>query len=308
MNSKVGIPVIDAHSHYFTANTLRSWLQRGRTMESFTNRTSSRTDMKSIELPGTDWDTAKKWVDELDKYGIQAMGVMVGDEAYDEFLDTTNKFPGRFLGYRNINPSDADAVQKLEQAAKAGFYGIKLYPSSWKGMKVYDEEVYPIYEACLKHGLLVFLHFGITIGGQADLRNGNPIDIQVPSRDFPELVFIIAHFGAGWFREVLLMQYQADNVYMDSSGSNSWMKYLPYDIDLKQIFKKAITTGGSHKVLFGTDSTFFPRGWRINILEAQYTACKKLEADGIISEEDIEKIFFTNIQELTGFKPKALTS
>ncbi|MBD3207107.1 hypothetical protein GF319_12300, partial [Candidatus Bathyarchaeota archaeon] len=75
MNSKVGIPVIDAHSHYFTADTLRSWLQRGRTMESFTNRTSSRTDMKSIELPGADWDTAKKWVDELDKYGIQAMGV-----------------------------------------------------------------------------------------------------------------------------------------------------------------------------------------------------------------------------------------
>ncbi|MBD3207559.1 amidohydrolase family protein [Candidatus Bathyarchaeota archaeon] len=277
-------------------------------MESFTNRTSSRTDMKSIELPGADWDTAKKWVDELDKYGIQAMGVMVGDEAYEEFLDTIERFPERFLGYRNINPSDEDAVQKLEQAAKAGFYGIKLYPSSWKRMKVYDEEVYPIYEACVKHSLLVFLHFGITIGGQADLRNGNPIDIQVPSRDFPELNFIIAHFGAGWFREVLLMQYQADNVYMDSSGSNSWMKYLPYDLDLKQIFKKAITTGGSHKVLFGTDSTFFPRGWRINILEAQYTACKELEADGIINEEDIEKIFFTNIQELTGFKPKALIS
>jgi len=303
MNSKVGIPVIDAHSHYFTVNTLRSWLQRGRTMESFANRTSSRTDMKSIELPGEDWDTAQKWVDELDKYGIQAMGVMVGDEAYEEFLDTIDRFPGRFLGYRNINPSDEEAVQKLEQAAKSGFHGIKLYPSSWKGMKVYDEEVYPIYEACLKHGLLVFLHFGITIGGQADLRNGNPIDIQVPSRDFPELKFIIAHFGAGWFREVLLMQYQADNVYMDSSGSNSWMKYMPYDLDIKQIFKKAITTGGSYKVLFGTDSTFFPRGWRINILEAQYNACKELEADGIIKEEDINRLFYSNILELTGFKP-----
>jgi len=303
MNSKVGIPVIDAHSHYFTANTLRSWLSRGRTMESFTKRTSSRTDMDSIELPDEEWDTAQRWVDELDKYGIQAMGVMVGNEAYDEFLETKNRFPGRFLGYRNINPSEPDAIQKIKAAAHEGFYGIKLYPSSWKGVKVYDEVVYPVYEQCLKQDLIIFLHFGITIGGQSDLRNGNPIDIQVPSRDFPELNFIIAHFGAGWFREVLLMQYQADNVYMDSSGSNSWMNYLPYDLDLKQIFKKAILSGGSSKVLFGTDSTFFPRGWRINILEAQYKACKELESDGLITKEGINQVFYANILDLTGFTP-----
>jgi predicted TIM-barrel fold metal-dependent hydrolase len=89
----------------------------------------------------------------------------------------------------------------------------------------------------------------------------------VPSRDYPDLKFIIAHFGAGFFREVLLMQYQADNVYMDSSGSNIWMKYLPYDLDLKGIFKHAIKAGGANKILFGTDSTFFPRGFRYNIAE-----------------------------------------
>jgi predicted TIM-barrel fold metal-dependent hydrolase len=260
--------------------------------------------MKNIELPEEGWDTAKRWVDELDRYGIQAMGVMIGDESYLEFLETKKRFPRRFLGYRNINPADPEAVEKVRQAAREGFYGIKLYPSSWKKLRVYDEEIYPIYEICLKHNLLVFLHFGITIGDQADLRGGNPIDIQVPSRDFPKLKFIIAHFGAGWFREVLLMQYQADNIYMDTSGSNSWMKYMPYDLDLKQIFKKAIITGGSKKVLFGTDSTFFPRGWRINILENQYQACCELKLDEVIEEEDIRRIFYKNIKELTGFNPK----
>ncbi|MCW4048560.1 MAG: amidohydrolase family protein [Candidatus Bathyarchaeota archaeon] len=303
MDSKVGIPVIDAHSHYFNADTLRNWLSRGRTMESFAKRTSSRTDMTSIELPDENFDTAQRWVDELDKYGIETMGVMVGVEAYDEFLETMKRFPDRFIGYANINPAEPDATDKVKKAHKDGFKGIKLYPSSWKGMKAYDEIVYPVYEACKEKDMLVFLHFGITIGGQADLRNGNPIDIQVPSRDFPGLKFIIAHFGAGWFREVLMMQYQADNVYMDSSGSNSWMKYLPYDIDLKQVFKKALTTGGSHKVLFGTDSTFFPRGWRINVLEAQYRACKELEADGVITSEDIHNVFYGNIQRMTGYKP-----
>ena len=302
MDSKVNIPVIDAHSHYFNANILRSWKERGRTVESFSSRTRSRTDMTSIELPDETWDTGQRWVDELDRYGVQAVGMMVGDEAYDEFLLTMKRFPGRFIGYRNINPGEADAVKKVHDAALNGFKGVKLYPSSWKSMKVYDDVVYPIYEACLKDRLLVFLHFGITIGGQADLRNGNPIDIQVPSRDFPELKFVIAHFGAGWFREVLLMQYQADNVYMDSSGSNSWMKYMPYDLDLKQIFKKTITAGGSHKVLFGTDSTFFPRGWRMNVFEAQYRALMKLKSEGIVNDDAVNMIFHDNVAGLTGYR------
>ncbi len=296
--SKLGIPVIDAHAHYFNVNTMQNWLKRGRTMESFANRTKSRTDMTSIELPDENWDTAQKWVNELDKYGIETMGVMVGPEAYDEFKETMKRFPGRFIGYANINPLDADAGDKVEQAARDGFKGIKLYPSSWRDLKVYDEPCYPVYDACKRNDMLVFLHFGITIGGQADLRNGNPIDIQVPSRDYPELNFIIAHFGAGWFREVLLMQYQTDNVYMDSSGSNSWMRYLPYDLNLKMIFRKAIQAGGSKKVLFGTDSTFFPRGWRINVLEAQVNACRELKADGIIKDEDIANIFHDNIKHL----------
>lgn len=298
MNSKLGLPVIDAHAHYFNVNTMQNWLKRGRTMETFANRTKTRTDMTSIELPDENWDTAQRWVDELDKYGIERMGVMVGPEAYDEFKETMKRFPDRFIGYANIYPAEPDAADKVKQAARDGFKGIKLYPSSWKDLKVYDEPCYPVYDVCKSNDMLIFLHFGITIGGQADLRNGNPIDIQVPSRDYPELNFIIAHFGAGWFREVLLMQYQADNVYMDSSGSNSWMKYLPYDLDLKMIFKKAIQAGGSNKILFGTDSTFFPRGWRFNVLESQVAACRELLADGIIKEEDISNIFHENIKRL----------
>ena len=308
MDSKVGIPVVDAHSHYFSTNTLRSWLTRGRTMESFTNRTKTRTDMTSIELPDEGMDVAQRWVDELDRHGVEAMGVMVGNDAYDEFLEAVDRFPGRFLGYHNINPKDPDAAERVDRAAGDGFYGIKLYPSSWRDLRVYDEPCYPVYEAAKERGMLVFLHFGITIGGQADLRSGNPIDIQIPARDFPDVNFVIAHFGAGYFRETLMMQYQADNVYMDSSGSNSWMRYQSHPLDLKTIFRQALTAGGPEKTLFGTDSTFFPRGWRVNVLEAQYRALKELseEEDPLIDEEGIGKVFRGNILRLTGFKPLKL--
>ena len=302
MDSMVGIPVVDAHSHYFSADTLRSWMTRGRTMESFTNRTKSRTDMTSIELPEEGMDTARRWVDELDRHGIEAMGVMVGDEAYDEFLETMDRFPGRFIGYHNIDPKDPDAAGHVAEVAGEGFKGIKLYPSTWSDLRVYHPQCYPVYEAAGELGLLVFLHFGITIGGQGDLRGGNPIDLQIPARDFPGVRFVIAHFGAGFFRETLMMQYQADNVYMDSSGSNSWMKYQSHPLDLKTIFKQALNAGGAEKILFGTDSTFFPRGWRINVLEAQHRVLVELseEEDPVVDGEGIRKIFRGNILELMG--------
>jgi hypothetical protein len=308
MLSKVGIEVVDAHAHFFTASTLKAWSLRGRTRESFENRTKTRTDMTSIELPDESTDVARQWVDEMDRYGITAMGFMVGAEAYDEFLKAKARFPGRFMGYANINPGDPEAAEKVEKAARDGLQGIKLYPSSWPELHTYDAACYPVYEAARKHRFPVFLHFGITIGGQADLRHGNPLDIQVPSRDFPDLNFVIVHFGAGFFRELLLLQYQADNVYMDSSGSNSWMKYLPYDLDIRKIFEKAINAGGAEKVIYGTDSTFFPRGYRINILEQQYGAVKSLSEgpDAIVSEEDIDAIFRGNILRLNRFTPKKL--
>lgn len=308
MLSKVGIEVVDAHAHFFTASTLKAWSLRGRTREGFEQRTRSRTDMTSIELPDESTDVAQQWVDEMDRYGITAMGFMVGAEAYDDFLEAKTRFPERFMGYANINPGDPEAAEKVDKAAKDGLQGIKLYPSSWPDLHTYDAACYPVYEAALKHRFPVFLHFGITIGGQADLRHGNPLDIQVPSRDFPDLNFVIAHFGAGFFRELLLLQYQADNVYMDSSGSNSWMRYLPYDLDLRKIFERAITAGGAEKVIFGTDSTFFPRGFRVNILEQQYEAVRSLSEgpDAIVSVEDIYAIFRGNILRLNGFTPKKL--
>ncbi len=306
MLSKVGIKVVDAHAHFFTSSTLKAWSIRGRTREGFEKRTQTRTDMTTIELPDDSTDVPKMWVDEMDRYGISAMGFMVGEEAYSEFLNAKARFPGRFMGYVNINPGDPKAAEKVEKAAKDGFQGIKLYPSSWSELHTYDPPCYLVYDAALKHNLPVFLHFGITIGGQADLRHGNPLDIQVPSRDFPDLNFVIVHFGAGFFRELLLLQYQADNIYMDSSGSNSWMKYLPYDLDIRKIFEKAIITGGPEKVIFGTDSTFFPRGFRINILEQQYAAVKSLNEgpNAIISDEDIDSIFRKNILRLNSFTPK----
>jgi uncharacterized protein len=304
LKSEFGIEVIDAHAHFMTARSIKAWSQRGRSLTSFQKRTRSRTDIKSIEAPDENFDAAKRWADELNRYNISSVGFMIGPETYDEFLEACKRFPGYFLGYLNVQPTDPEAPKKIRRAAEDGFYGIKLYPSNWRDTHVYNEQMYPIYEEALRSKLLVICHFGVSIGGDADLRSGNPIDIQIPARDFPDLNFMIAHFGAGWYREVLLLQYQVDNVYMDSSGSNIWMKYLPQDLTLKDVFRHALRAGGPDKIVFGTDSTFFPRGFRINVLKEQLKVVQSLKMDGLIDDEGIARIFSENHKRLTGYKPR----
>ena len=116
MQSRLEIEVVDAHAHFFTANTLKAWSLRGRTRDSFEERTRTRTDMTSIDLPDETWDVAQMWVDEMDKYGISAMGFMVGNEAYNEFVEAMKRFPGRFMGYANINPKELNAVKDVKRA------------------------------------------------------------------------------------------------------------------------------------------------------------------------------------------------
>ncbi|MBD3406801.1 MAG: amidohydrolase family protein [Candidatus Lokiarchaeota archaeon] len=295
------LEVIDAHAHFFTHSMLKEWFSDPENLERMKARVKYQTDVGTFEFPEEPWDTGKMWIDEMDKYGISAMGMMISPQAWDEFNEARNRFPGRFLGYAHVDPED-NPVETVKRAGRDGFQGIKLYPSSGSH-HVYDKLLfYPIYEEARKHNLLVVIHFGITIGNEANLRYGNPLDIQKPALDFPELNFMIAHFGAGFFRETLMLMYQTENVVMDSSGSNSWMKYLPYDLSIQKIFEKALRAGAACRVIFGTDSSFFPRGFRYNILEEQYKAVKSLCPQLCYSEDDVSLIFKENILRLTDFE------
>jgi len=302
IESSVGIPVVDSHAHFFTYDMLKEWLSDPERVERMQQRVKYQTDMSPLELPDESWDIGAMWIDELDKYGIEAIGMMISPNTWDEFLETRKRFPGRFMAYANIDPSEENAVELIRKAGRDDFEGIKLYPSTWD-FHTYDEICYPVYEEAAKHDLLVILHFGITIGSTANLRYGNPLDIQKPAQDFPELDFMIAHFGAGFFRECLMLLYQVPNVVMDSSGSNSWMKYQPYNLDLEKIFERALVAGASCRTVFGTDSSFFPRGFRIDILEKQYQAVDSLREKLNLTQEDIDLIFHDNILRLTGFEP-----
>lgn len=62
------------------------------------------------------------------------------------------------------------------------------------------------------------------------------------------------------------------NVYLDTSSSNNWMRYEEAHLDLRAVFRRVLDVIGPQRLLFGTDSSFFPRGWNAGILETQSKA------------------------------------
>ena len=44
---------------------------------------------------------------------------------------------------------------------------------------------------------------------------------------FPNVSFVVPHFGAGFLQETLMLGAQCNNAYVDTSSSNGWMRTHP---------------------------------------------------------------------------------
>jgi hypothetical protein len=126
-----------------------------------------------------------------------------------------------------------------------------------------------------------------------DLRLGDPLGVAAVAQRYSSVPVIIPHFGAGLLREALMAAEQSPNIHLDTSSSNSWMKYYP-GLTLEAVFRQALGVVGSSRLLFGTDSSFFPRGWQKPIFDAQAAALTAVGA----SEDDRDQIFGGNFERL----------
>ena len=151
-------------------------------------------------------------------------------------------------------------------------------------------------------GTAVFVHCGVLSVGVRkklglpspfDIRFGNPIDLHGVALRYPSVPIIVPHFGAGFFREALMLADLCPNVLLDTSSSNGWMKYQ-VGLTLGDVFRQALAVVGPDRLLFGTDSSFFPRGWVRDVYEQQSSALDEIGA----SAEVREKIFGGNFDRL----------
>jgi len=126
-----------------------------------------------------------------------------------------------------------------------------------------------------------------------DLRLGDPLALAATAVRFPTVPVIVPHFGAGFFREALMAAEACPSIHLDTSSSNGWVKYVP-GLTVVEAFRRALSIVGPNRLIFGTDSSFFPRGWHRVIYGAQRTALDELGVEAASSE----KIFAGNFERI----------
>lgn len=162
--------------------------------------------------------------------------------------------------------------------------------------RIDDKSAYPAWEVAAKHGIPVLIHFGMqgAAGGIAFNDKINPAYLEPVARDFPTVNFVVPHFGIQFVKELLFLCWSCPNVHVDTSGSNQWVRWMPYDLTLEDLFRKFLATIGPERILFGTDSSWFPRGFAMPYLQEQMRICRFLG----VKHNDLQLIFGSNAARL----------
>jgi len=255
------------------------------------------------EAPGTAAALADRWVAELDRH-LVSRAALIASAPVDaaSVSEAVARHPGRFVGFFMVDPTRDEAAPGAAAALDRGLRAICLFPAMHH-FRVDDDRVRALFDlAASKPGTAVFVHCGVlSIGVRKklglpsafDIRCGNPLDLHPVAQRYPQVPIIIPHFGAGLFREALMVGDLCPNVLLDTSSSNGWIKYHP-GLTLAAVFRQALQVMGPDRVLFGSDSSFFPRGWVKEIYEQQSAALDEIG----VSAETRDKIFGRNFSRI----------
>ncbi len=293
--------VIDAHLHMISKGVIDELIaQAGAQGQDIQQRLASSRrrsrlgDREVVDV--TPEEMAERWCAELDRFDI-GKGVFmsfVPDSAY--FRELIAARPDRLFACCTLDPTAPGAPEQLEREIReAGFVGVKLYPTN-QCYRLSDPAARPFFEKVRELQIPVTIHYGISVAPTSELASGNPIDLHPVARDFPEVSFIVVHFGAAYLREVLEVFYHCENVYVDTSGTNNWRKVLPYEISLRDVFAKCLDVMGADHVIYGSDSGGVPSSYRdwvlldqVDIVENRLGLSR--EEKRLILSENAERLY-----------------
>jgi len=294
------LAVADAHVHFFSHGFFETLIGQkpGLTWEDVASKLG-------WQLPaGEPEGLAAHWVAELDRHGVahaMLIASVPGDEA--SVGKARAAYPDRFFAAAMVNP------RAWNEAAMSGVQIACLFPAMHL-YSIHDDCARPVFEwaeraSAAEGPRAVFVHCGaLSVGVRAklglesrfDLRFSNPADLHAVALRHPRVPVIVPHFGAGYFREALMLADLCPNVYLDTSSSNHWMRYQESHLDLRQVFRRTLDVIGPRRILFGTDSSFFPRGWQHAIFEEQARVVYELG----LSAADAGLIFGENLLRIMG--------
>jgi predicted TIM-barrel fold metal-dependent hydrolase len=308
------LEVFDAHTHFFSRKFFETLISQSTQLGKEPNAIERVGEMTGWTMPPRDpAELAATWAAEFDRHGVSGalmIASVPGDE--ESVAAAVEAFPGRIAGAFMFDPMKPDAESRARRAFDdLGLRVVCLFPAMHNYSMAENEGARAVAAlATERPGTAVFVHCGaLSVGARKklglqslfDMRRSNPLEIYRLAAEFPKTKFVIPHFGAGMFRETMMLADLCPNVYVDTSSTNKWMKYeaaSPAQFDLPTVFERALDVVGGARLLFGTDSSFFPRGWVASVFDAQIDALSRIGA----SEEQARAIFGGSIRRLLNLK------
>jgi predicted TIM-barrel fold metal-dependent hydrolase len=281
------LPVWDAHVHFFSHRFFQSLAGDPQGVPALQAKLGWH--LPPVESASL----AETWATELNRHGVERAAIIAsipGDES--SVIAAANTYPNRFLPFAIVNPTAENA------RVATGIKAVCLFPAMHR-FPLHDPRAEAIVEQAAAQRSAVFVHCGVlTVGVRKklglpspfDMRFSNPLDLHAIALRYPRTPFIIPHFGAGFFREALMLADLCPNVRLDTSSTNSWMRYE--GLDLATVFRRALEIAGPSRLLFGTDSSFFPRGWNAEVFRTQTDTLAKLG----VSSSDARLILGGNLK------------
>lgn len=294
--------VNDSHCHFFSARFFEA-LGREKYGRDFDPAVHQVALQLGWEAPGDALALANRWITELNRHRVSRAALIAsipGDE--DSVAAAVSAYPERFVGFFLVNPAAPDGVDRARRAyEELGLRCACLFPAMHR-YRLDDERVVKLFEVASAARGAIFVHCGFLsieartrmgLRTRLDVRYGDPLAVAATAVEFPTVPVIIPHFGGGLFREALMAAEACPSIHFDTSSSNGWIKYLP-GLALTEVFRQAIAVVGPDRIIFGSDSSFFPRGWRQVIHGAQRAILHELG----VEEEAAARIFGGNFARL----------
>ncbi len=218
--------IVDAHVHLMTDTT--GWYAYKKSAGGSDARTwDAEATVRLLDEAGID----RCWLFTLaGLYGFNDCRT-----ANDQVIEAARQFPDRLVPFCTAFPNqDAKgAAGEIQRCLDEGCRGVKFHPwlQSFPANSAY---LYPSLELCGRRRIPVLFHTGTPPYSQ-------PFQVMEQARRFPDVPFVIGHFGKIMFLDAVRSAEMCPNVYLETSGAQV--------SDLQFALERI----GVERILFGTD-------------------------------------------------------
>lgn len=228
-------------------------------------------------VPGSFWDSPpERLIGLMDEAGvaqsvIMSYGGAPEDVAVDYISACVGEYPGRLIGYANIDPRGEERSRKLLEHSifELGFKGLKLHPVAYELLPDHPVSL-KLLEAAGAMKVPVLFHCG-------DEEYTLPLQIARAAALCPGTLMIFGHMG-GYFhvRDAISLAREYPNIILETSA-------MPYP----SMIKEAVNSIGPERVLFASDGPGCTP-----LLDAE-----KVRLAGLSQDEE-ESLFHRNIERI----------